>query len=248
MTPPLLVLAIVVFAGFTVEAAIGFGATLVIVALASLVMATPEALARVVPLNVLLSLAIVLRAPRAVDVGTLLRRILPVMLLGLPLGFLAVRALPERRLAQVFALFVLVLATAELAAMARSANKTGPSRPLSATARTLLLLLGGVAHGALASGGPPIVYVCARSLPDKTVFRATMSALWLVCNVALVGIYLVDGRVTTGSLRDSAPLVVPLVCGIAAGEALHHHVSERAFRLTVFILLFVVAVVLAVRA
>jgi len=250
---PVAVAVVAVAAGFTVEAGIGFGATLVMLSLGSLVMPTEAVLFRVVPLNVVLSAVIVLRGRRAVDVRALFARILPIMLLGMPVGVFALRVLPSRGLTLVFAAFVSVLAIAELRAMVprRGSPAPGaarPPRPLGRGAGLLLLFLGGVAHGALATGGPPVVYVCARTLPDKAVFRATLSALWLILNVALVVVYAAEGDVTVATLRDSAPLIPGLVCGIAAGEVLHGRVSERGFRLVVFALLLVLAVVIGVRA
>jgi len=239
-------LAVIVAAGFTVEAAIGFGATLVILSLGSLVMPTDAVLFRVVPLNALLSAAVLLRAHRHVDLRALFLRILPAMLLGFPIGLLALLELPPRGLKQVFAAFVLVLASLELLRMRRPTQHS--SRPLSTPASLALLFVGGVAHGALATGGPPVVYVCARTLPDKARFRATMTALWLLLNAALVVVYAVDGRVTATTLRGCAPLVPALGIGLVAGEVLHGRVSERAFRVAVFGLLFVVAIVLGVRA
>jgi uncharacterized membrane protein YfcA len=245
-----LFLALIVAAGFAVEAAMGFGATLVVVSLGSLLMPTDAVLFRVVPLNAVLSAAVVLRARGSVDLRALGLRILPAMLVGLPFGFYALRELPPRGLRLVFAAFVLTLAIVELSSelRQRSAEAGSPARSLSLARTLFLLFLGGVAHGALASGGPPVVYVAARTLPDKATFRATLSALWLVLNVALVAFYVADGRVSRGTLRDSFPLVPALAVGLGLGEVLHGRVSERAFRVAVFVMLLVVAAVLAARA
>jgi uncharacterized membrane protein YfcA len=54
--------------------------------------------------------------------------------------------------------------------------------------------------------------------------------------------------VTWETLRSSLPLVPALALGIFAGDLLHGHVSERAFRFVVFALLLVAAIGIAVRA
>jgi uncharacterized membrane protein YfcA len=244
----MVLLALVVAVGFTVEAAVGFGATLLPVAIGSLFMPTTEVLFHVVPLNIVLSASIAYRARRAIDLRALLKRILPTMLLGFPFGLYAVQVLSPRQIQWVLAGFVLVLATFELVSMARPARVDAPPRRLSVTATLSLLFLGGVAHGALATGGPPVVYVCARTLPDKATFRATLTALWLLMNLALIVVYVSRGEVSMPTLRESGPLVPALFCGIGGGDLLHGRVPERAFRAVVFALLLVVAVVLGVRA
>ena len=248
MLSPITFVAMTVAVGFTVEATVGFGATLLPLALGSLVMPTTSVLFRVVPLNLALSALLVARAHRSIDTRALVARILPAMALGLPVGLFALDHLAPAQLQRVFAAFVFVLAAVELAAMTRRTTTADAPRALSAPASLALLFVGGVAHGALATGGPPVVYVCARTLPDKATFRATLSALWLLLNVVVVGSYVIHGQVTVVTLRDSVPLVPGLLVGLALGEVLHGRVPDRAFRVVVFVLLLVVAVVLGVRA
>jgi uncharacterized membrane protein YfcA len=240
-----LLLALVVAAGFTVEAAIGFGATLVILSLGSLVLPTEAVLARVVPINVLLSAAVVLRARRNVDLRVLGTRMLPAMLLGFPIGLYALAVLPPRTLTLAFAALVFVLSVTELWLSLK--RRLTPAPPLSRPASFILLFVAGVAHGALASGGPPAVYVAARTLPDKASFRATLSALWLLLGTALTTAYVLEGRVTRDTTLSTFPLIPALAVGLGAGELLHRRVSERTFRVVVFVLLIVLSVALVVR-
>ena len=243
---PVFLLALIVWMGTTISTAVGFGSTLTIVAVGSLVMPVQSVLFRIMPLTTALSFYIVLRNPRAVDLRTLLTRILPVTALGLPVGIYLADAAPQSTLERAFAASVFVLAAAELIAMARKdASRT---RTLSLPASLLLLFLGGVAHGAFATGGPPVVYVCARTIPDKTVFRATLNALWIPLSGALLVTYVAKGHITMATLKDTAPLVPGLIVGIVVGELLHGRVPERVFRVVVFATLLVVAVLIGVRA
>jgi uncharacterized membrane protein YfcA len=246
VSPTAILLALAVLVGFTVEAAIGFGATLVALAIGSLVMPTADVLVRVVPLNLVLSLVITVQARQAVDLRALFSRVLPAMALGFPLGIISVRHLADSQMQRVLAVFLLALAVLELVQMARSPPRV--DRRLSRWAAGTLLFVGGFAHGALATGGPPVVYVAARSLPDKTVFRATLSALWLLLNLVLVIVYALGARVTPATLYESAPLLPVVACGIALGDAIHRRVPERKFTTIVFSLLFVIALLLLVRA
>jgi uncharacterized membrane protein YfcA len=245
LTPlTLAALAAIVALAFAVEAALGFGATLIALALGSLVTSTDAVLAASVPLNLLLSLSIVAHDVRAVDARVLFGRLLPAMALGFPIGLVALERLPRSTSQLSFAAFMFALATAGLVGLARR-REPGPMSPWRANA---LLVLGGVAHGAFASGGPPAVYVGARALGDKTAFRATVSALWLVLNGALVVAYVVQRRVTGATLLESAVLAPGLLVGLAVGQALHGRMPERAFRAGVLTLLLAASVLIASRA
>ncbi len=254
LTATFLGLAAVVALAFTVEATIGFGGTVIMVALGAFLVPIDWLLPAVVPLNIVLSSAIVARSWRAVDVRMLATRIVPAMLAGVPLGLVAFRVVPATWLSRTFAVFVIVLALAELRLEARARN-VDPEDPPVATARPLargpalaLLFLGGVIHGAFATGGPMAVYVASRTLGgDKTRFRATLSTLWIVLNCVLAGSYLAMGKIGRVSLVTSAQLAVPLVIGMLAGEFAHHRVPMRHFRRGVYALLAAAGVMLLVK-
>lgn len=230
---------------FTSEATVGFGAGLIAVSLGSLVTPIEAFLPAFLPLNVALSLAVVVRARQSVSWRLLGGRVLPAMAVGFPIGFWAFENAPRTTLQLAFALFVFVLAALELWRMSKGSTS---DRPLSPAVATGMLVLGGIVHGAFATGGPPVVYVCGRTLPHKASFRATMSALWLVLNAVLIAAYAFEGRLTMATLEESVLLAPGVVVGLVAGELLHGRIPERAFRIFVFVLLLVVAVVLGARA
>lgn len=235
----------IVTLAFTTEAAIGFGATLITVALGSLLAPIDELLYAFVPLNVVLSAVVAVRSRREIDRRLLAFHILPAMALGLPLGVLAFASLPRARLQLVFGVFVVVLGALQLVSQLR---RRASERPLPRAVALGLLFLGGVVHGAFAAGGPPVVYVCGRTIADKRAFRGTLAALWLLLNGVLLGVYVNGNHVGVASLRTSALLAPGLVVGLVAGEVAHGHIPERAFRLAVFAMLVAVGVVLAIRA
>ena len=235
----------IVAVAFATEAAIGFGATLITLALGSLVAPIDELLYAVVPLNVALSAAVVARARRHVDLRALGLRILPAMALGFPIGLLAFERLPRAGLQVGLGVFVLGLGAIEIVRMLRA---PAAERPLPRAVGLFLLFLGGVVHGAFATGGPPVVYVCGRTIRDKHVFRATLAALWLLLGALLTAAYARGGHVGAASLGRTAVLVPGLVLGLAGGELAHGRLPERAFRLVVFALLAIVGAVLALRA
>lgn len=241
-SPPIVLLAAVVALAFTVEAAMGFGATVVTVALASLFMPTSEVLPAFVPLNVVMSGYLVVRGSRFVEGRLLVREVLPAMALGLPIGIVAFRYLDEGLLRLALGAFVVAVSVLELR------PKAG-SRPVGRVVAPLLLGLGGVVHGAFGSGGPLVVYVLGRKLShDKAAFRATLSTLWLVLNVVLLASYAQAGELSAASGLVTAWLAIPLALGLLAGERVHRAVPAHRFRPLVFGLLLVVGLVLIARS
>ena len=188
----LALLAAIVSLAFLVEAAAGFGGTVVTVSLASQLLPVDDVLARFLPVNVVLSAYVVLRYRRHVARRLLFARILPWMGLGAVAGFFLARAASPVWLKIVFATFVIVLSTLELWSLARRRPRTCALRaPIAAAA----LLVAGVLHGLFACGGPLAVWVVGREVDDKAVFRATLSALWLALNILLVAALTVDAKI-----------------------------------------------------
>jgi uncharacterized membrane protein YfcA len=236
------VLFAIVAAAFTVEAALGFGASLVMVTLGALLLDIRSLLVAVVPLNVTLSLWLVVRGRRHVDTRLLFRAVLPLMALGLPLGMWALRALDASLMKRTFGVFVTLLALSALA----NRGQRGPAARSAVTDR-LLLFAGGVVHGAFATGGPMAVYVVGQRLADKAAFRATLSSLWLVLNSLLVISFVVDGRLDAASLVTTAKLLGALAVGLVVGEVLHRRVPEHTFRTLVWVVLGLGGAMLVIR-
>jgi uncharacterized membrane protein YfcA len=249
VTLDLIPLSLIVALAFIVEAALGFGATVVTVSLGALLVPIDRLLPAFVPLNVILSGFLAFRDRHAIDWRFLFRRILPAMVLGLPVGMWAFRYLDARLLSGAFGAFVVVLAALELVGMWRATRAdVATRRPLSPLASNVFLMGAGLVHGAFATGGPLVVYVLGRELTDKTRFRATLAVLWLVLNVILVASWIVGGQLQTETLLRSASLSLALVVGMIVGERMHRQVPAETFGLLVWSLLFVAGGMLVLRA
>lgn len=237
-------LVLIVLLAFAVEAAAGFGSTVVTVTLAAQLMPVDAVLARFVPVNVLLSLYLVARYRRAVDLRLLARRVLPWMGAGMAAGLAIAHFASPGWIKFAFALFVVTLSALELRALRRGAS----AARLGAATAGSALLGAGVVHGMFACGGPLVVWVVGREVDDKATFRATLSALWLVLNLVLVVGYVLGDQLDGGTLKESAFLVVPLVAGVFVGERVHDRLSPARFRASVFLLLLIAASVLLFRS
>ena len=238
----MVILALIVFASFLVEAATGFGSMVIALTLGALFHPVNQLLGWLVPVNMVLSTYLVVRGMRFVKWDFLLKRMLPLMTIGLIVGTLAATGAAQTTwLKPAFGLFVLAVAAWQL----RSALKpTEPIAPLPAPARIAALFGAGIIHGIFATGGPLAVFVSARELPDKAAFRATLSMLWLVLNALVMPRLVIDGDVTVETLETSALMLIPLGLGIGAGEFIHHRLDESRFRIIVAVMLMIAGAVL----
>jgi uncharacterized membrane protein YfcA len=254
----LVAIVIIVLLALVVEAALGFGATVIAVALGAFFYPIDVLLPAYVPVNMVLSTYLVVRHRDAVDGRILLRRIVPFMALGLPAGLFLFRYSSGNLLKGLFGVFVVALSALELARFAREARVArlaaatagdAPTlRPLATAPAAALLLLGGLIHGAFGTGGPMAVYVAGRQIEDKRVFRSTLSALWLALNGVLVVTYALGGYLTLASAKLSLILLAPLAIGTVIGEWTHRRLAGRTFATVVFVVLLIAGVVLAMKA
>lgn len=242
MGDPVLSLLPVVVLAFAVEAALGFGSTIVTVAFGSFVLPLDVLLPAFVPVNLAMSTYLAGRYGGTVAWRFLLTRLVPFMSLGLPLGFVVFGRFAGAGLRQGFGAFVVVLSAVELLRLLRPGGASGPPPPLL---ERLALIAGGIAHGAFATGGPLAVYVAGRVVEDKAALRSTLSVLWLVLNGALIGGYLVRGVIGVKTLVIGAALVPGLLVGLVIGEWAHRRLPLRAYRTGVFVLLLGIGVALA---
>lgn len=246
MTHALLLLVPIVTLAFIVEAAAGFGATVVTVTLASHLLPIEQVLAIFVPVNVLLSLVLTVRNRAHVDVDVLRRHVAAVMLPAMGVGMALFALHDQLWIRAVFAGFVVLLAARELWRM--RADEPADATPVPGVRRIVVLVAAGLIHGLFASGGPLLVYVVGRELPDKARFRATLSAVWLGLNSVLLGRYAFAGTLTTATLGASAALLPPLAVGLLLGDRIHRSVDARRFRLGVFSLLLFAGLSLLARS
>jgi uncharacterized membrane protein YfcA len=237
-----LVLAAIVMLAFATEAATGFGATVITLALAVSLIPIDAVLPVIVPLNLAMSVWIVTRERAHLDRALLWRRILPLMGAGLVVGLALFEGASVASLQRAFGAFVVVVAAEGLWRLRGGANgeDTGTSAtPLSPPVRGAAILGAGVIHGLFASGGPLLVWALGRSSLAKRGFRATLQGVWLVLGAGLVAAYAVRGRLDAASLTASAALLPVVALAVALGDFAHHRLDELRFRRVVFALLLV---------
>lgn len=232
----------------SIEAITGFGSTVIALTLGVQLYSVEFLLPVIVPLNLVLSAYIILRHHEAIDWRELLTRILPLTGAGLVVGMAVFDLVEGRELKLGYGIFVFCFAVFELARALRSMKGAGVYGPVAMWKAVIWLVAGGVMHGIYASGGPLVVYYANRKIPDKSVFRSTLSVLWLALNLLLLGNYIIDKKISTAAWYEFGALLPAVFAGIFIGDALHGRIPEKKFRILVFVLLIIAGASLALKA
>ncbi len=233
-------LGLIALTAFTAEGAIGFGATVIVVSVGAQLVPLDVLLPAWVPLNIAMSTYLVIRNREHIAWRFLLVEIVPLVALGTALG-LGLFHLPHKTLfAAILGAFVCLLALLQLV--------RPQTRALARSWQYAFLGIGGIAHGLFGTGGPMIVYVARRRLPDAASFRATLCLLWLGLNLALVANYAALQLFTTTTSVYSVIFAALLLPGVLAGNTLHHALPPATFEKCVWIGLLVAGLALAIRS
>jgi uncharacterized membrane protein YfcA len=239
------VLMVIVTAAYSCAGALGFGANVLTVALGAHLLPVQEILPAILPTSLGLSAWIAWRQRRQIAGRVLTREVLPLVLVGFPLGLFVFQTADTVHLQRLLGAVVAGLALVEL--LRPSIGPEVAARPLPRPAARALLVGGGFVQGLFASGGPLVVYVLSRRQLDKGAFRATLCLLWVLLNSVLLVTYGVSGRIDEASLRLTAWAVLPMIVGLTLGQRLHLGLRLTGFRLAVDSVLLASGVVLLLR-
>lgn len=154
--------------------------------------------------------------------------------IGLPIGILMFSRFPEGVLKKILGVFMVVVA---LRGIYISFKKTGISRKLPDGLCSFFLFLGGIAHGAFASGGPLVVIYATENLKDKGQFRATLCMLWFTLNTVIIVKDLASSVLTVSMLQITAVSLPFLFVGMILGNMAHGKIKEAFFTKLIYIVL-----------
>ena len=236
----MLLVGAVVLATQCVQGISGFGATVLalpfIIWLAGIRVAVPF----LVSLSWIMAVYIVLRSHRSLRWPPLMFIVIH-LAIGLPGGMLLYDHLPERALRLILAVFMIMIGLRSLIISAGRRVESPSQEPLGEAAQPLmrvLLILGGVLHGAFGTGGPFAVVYASKVIRDKGLFRVTLCMLWLLLNTILLTKWTLVGNIWSVEIGVLLTAAIPfLVVGTLCGDLLHHRVNENAFRKIVHVVL-----------
>jgi len=124
------------------------------------------------------------------------------------------------------------------------ASVAAPEPPRKNWLMRIILFCGGVIHGAFGTGGPFVVIYASKALPEKSLFRVTLSLLWFSLNSWRMADWTIRGAWNAATWHVVGWMFPFMVVGVLIGDWLHHRVSEFWFRFSVYTILGFAGVVM----
>jgi len=121
-----------------------------------------------------------------------------------------------------------------------------PDQKLPRCLASILLVVGGIFHGAFTTGGPILIIYADQTLRHKSTFRATLCLLWISLNAILAIVWTMQHAWLRQTWHLSLLGLPFMIAGLIIGERIHHAIDERTFRRAVNIALIVIGVLLIV--
>ena len=234
-----LLILVLVFA-HTVETVLGFGATIITLALGIYIFPLDTMLPVLVILGLLQSLWLVVRWFKYIRWRVLLLHILPAVVVGMAIGiYYRTLVADYRQLIILLGIFVMAASLLEIIMIYRT-RAAGGSLP-----RYLgwpILIMGGIFHGIYALGAPLIVYYSSRELKEPAEFRATVSMLWLILAVMLVINLYSIGQINITTITTTGIVLPGLILGIFFGSRMKFRMLP--FKVLIYALLFIAGLLL----
>ena len=165
---------------------------------------------------------------------------------GMPVGIWMFDRLPAGILCVILGVFMVSVGIRGVKSSCKSAVM-----PQTPAKRTILmktvLFAGGIIQGAFGTGGPFIVIYTARALPEKRVFRVTLSLLWLSINSCRLIFWFFNGKLSDPETGKALLWAFPvMLAGVILGDHLHSKVSERNFRIGAYTILVISGIFMTV--
>jgi uncharacterized membrane protein YfcA len=104
-------------------------------------------------------------------------------------------------------------------------------------------LFSGVTAGAVQIAGPPVILYWLSGSGSAATVRANIMVFFMLCGVALVISYAVEGLLTAPSLALSLMLCVPYISGVAIGAFAFRGASDRMYRRLAYLIIVLAALV-----
>ena len=154
-----------------------------------------------------------------------------VMILGMIPGVWLFDVLPTKSLMLLYGAIVIFIGLKKLVSK--------DPKDLKAPWNYLALLLAGIMQGMFTSGGPFIALYATTAIKDKKEFRATVTPVWTVLNIFLVGNMWRSGFYTGYVLKLTGGSLIPVFGAILLGNRINKKIDQKTFLKLVYVLLMV---------
>ncbi len=218
----------VVLGAYLVRGIAGFGSALIAVPLLALVFPLTVVVPVVVLLDYLCSATQGIKNRQSIQWRELLP-LIPFAFIGVTAALLLFSTLDSAGLAQALGVFVLVYAVYQLLPLGQVSGSRWLAAPTG--------VLGGMVGTLFGTGGPfYVIYLTLRRL-DKSAFRATFAANFLIDGAMRLGGYALAGFYHGEALQLLAMALPVAFVGLFLGGRIHTNLSQQAFLKIVSVLL-----------
>lgn len=221
---------IIIFIAFFGESMFGFGGGLVAIPLLSLLLGVKDAVTLVLIFQLLMGL-LIWKTYRQIE-----WKVAKPMTFGLIIGTVAGTLL----LAQSSIVFLqLFLAIFILIFLIKTFFFNGFSfgSKTSSIIGSSVGASGGLFQGLIGTGGPVLMMYLSVAISRKTILRATLIYLFFITSIIRVGLSIPQGLFTS-RLLNLALIALPFfLLAIALGQIAHYKVSEKYYKITIYIIL-----------
>ncbi|MBO5689108.1 MAG: sulfite exporter TauE/SafE family protein [Lentisphaeria bacterium] len=226
--------ALVVFSCHLLEGVTGFGSTVVSLPFLAALMGIRTAVPLLCVMSWVMAIYIVLRSWRAIawrEYGFICFWVA----LGVPAGLFLFDRMPAEWLCVLLGIFMIGVGIQGSVRCWKPQTVHAPPVRKRNGLMKLILWGGGVVTGAFGTGGPFVVIYASGALQEKTLFRVTLSLLWLTMGTWRLLVWTWQGDVWTPELLRRIFWMLPfLVLGVLLGDFLHYRVKELTFRKVVY--------------
>ena len=225
-----------------IEGVTGFGATVLGMPFVILLLGVEVAKPVLTLYALLLCLYFVIKDVKLIEWKHYLRMMV-LLLLGLPIGILVYNYLPQEALLKILGVFMVLVA---IRGLLITFNKISKDRQIKDWIALTLVFLGGIIHGAYASGGPLVIIYATEKIKDKSKFRATLCLIWVTLSTIILCQMAFASQITQEVVKVSIYGLPFLIIGTLLGNWAHHKLNQDLFMKLTYIILLTTGVFLLI--
>ena len=235
----ILVFALIIMATYFIEGLIGFGGTIMALPLASMVVPLNTTVHVLTIIVLFASLFITIKDYRYIAKAEFIK-IARLMIIGLPIGMILFKVLPERPLKITLGIFMILVGIKGIYNLKSSNKQKQKSEDIlvptkiKKTIENLTLFLGGIVHGAFTCGGPFVVVYATKNIKDKFSFRATLCALWATLNTIMLTINIFRKEITLEVIQLSGFTMLFVIAAILISNIAIKKINAESFNKFVY--------------